>query len=118
MATESNTERGDIPEAAKQLLTLLRASEKKSYRLHWTGSKIPRGAFVDGKPITWTQHGIVYVGGSLDGSQVGYYTRVQEWSGDNKDEHEMIISTEGIVEAGPGQTCELIRNMPITIPRI
>lgn len=108
------SERGDLPEAAKQLLTELRAREQKSYRLHWTGTKVPRGATIDGQPISWTQHGIVYV---KDGTTKGYYTRVQEWSGQNQDEHEMLISTEYVVEAGPGQTCELVRDFPVSIPR-
>lgn len=111
----TSSERGDIPEAAKQLLTQLRAREENSYRLHWTGSKIPRGAKIDGQAISWTQHGVVYV---EDGSTKGYYTRLEEWSGEGKDEHEMLISTEYVVEPGPGQTCELVRDFPVSIPTV
>jgi hypothetical protein len=108
------TKRGDIPDLANQLLTRLRAHGEKCYRLHWTGSKIPRGATVDGKPRT--QHGIVYVDGPFDGRQAGYYVRTQEWTGQNNDEHEMLISTNGTVEPGPEQTCELVRDFSLEVP--
>lgn len=50
---------------------------------------------MDGEPIGWTQHGIV----STDQRHMaGYYTRVEEWSGPNNDEHEMLISTDGSLE--------------------
>jgi hypothetical protein len=115
MANENSTDRSDIPVAAKNLLTHLRASKKQSYRLAWKGSKIPRGAKIKGSRITWTQHGCVY-SESGEGEIMGYYTRTKEWAGEGKDEHEMIISTDYAVEAGPDQTAELVRDFSLQTP--
>jgi len=113
--TDNQTERGDIPTAAKTLLTALRAMKKNSFRLTWKGSKIPRGAKINGSRITWTQHGCVY-SESGEGEVMGYYTRTKEWAGEDKDEHEMIISTDHTVEAGPDQTVEIVRDFSLQPP--
>jgi len=112
--TIDNNDIGDIPPAAKSLLTSLRTKRNNAFKLNWKGTKIPRGAKLDNNPITWTQHGCVYTG-ELCGEIVGYYVRTKEWQGESKDEHEMIISTDGIVEAGSGQTVQQIRDFPLTI---
>jgi|ERR1041384_715861 hypothetical protein len=102
---------GDIPEIARVLLTVIRANQVYAYRLKWCGTKIPRGTKVDGAPISWTQHGCVYTD---RGAPVGFYVRLKEFDGDNHDEHEMIISTNFKVDAGPNQEAELIRALPIS----
>lgn len=43
------------------------------YLVEWTGSRIPRGAVVNGHTIAWTQHGVVRTKG---GKEIGYYNRV------------------------------------------
>lgn len=113
------TEPGGLPAGCLTLLDHLRASHQRSYRLHWTGSKIPRGASIkmDGVdyPITWTQHGQVTVN---TGKALGYYERTEEWSGPNKNEHEMLISTDGEVVPAEGMTCELIRDFVLEVPAV
>ena len=99
----------DIPAICYELLNRLRGAKRNAFRLHWTGSKIPRGALLDGSAITWTQHGVV---STEVQHNVGYYTRTEEWAGPNKDEHEMIIATNGEVIVSPNlpdMTVEQIR---------
>jgi hypothetical protein len=105
----------DIPKNVADLITSLRSRRQFAYRLRWRGTKVPRGAQLDGSPISWTQHGCVYTNASA-GTIVGYYTRVAEFAGASGDEHEMIISTDFTVEAGPGQQADLIRDMPLAMP--
>lgn len=106
----------DVPPIVRQLLDRLRAHYKNAFRIHWTGSKIPRGAMIDGEAISWTQHGVVY---GASQSTLGYYSRLEEWSGDNHDEHEMLIATDGIVQSPddrPDMTVEQIRmDLPLTL---
>lgn len=99
----------DLPPICYEFLNRLRGAKRNAFRLHWTGSKIPRGALLDGSQITWTQHGVVSTEAQHN---VGYYTRTEEWSGTNKDEHEMIIATNAEVTVPPDRsdmTVEQIR---------
>jgi hypothetical protein len=98
------------------LLDRLRAHYKNAFRLHWTGTKIPRGASIDGDPIAWTQHGVV---SGASQNTIGYYSRLEEWTGPNKDEHEMLIATDGILQSPadrPDMTVVQIRmDLPLTL---
>lgn len=106
-----------MPAVALELLDRIRSSYRFGYRLHWTGTKIPRGAGVKFEattyPISWTQHGMVY--GAVQ-SILGAYERSVEWGGPGKDEHEMLIATDGEVVPGEGMTVELIRDFVLEVP--
>ena len=60
-------------------------------RLTWKGTKIPRAAEINGRWITWAQHGRVFADGLPGGREIGHYVRLIEWGGPEKDEHEMLI---------------------------
>lgn len=112
VSTNSAHKPNDLPARCYDLLNRLRGTRRNAFRLHWKGSKIPRGAFLDGSPIVWTQHGIVSTEATANS---GYYARVEEWSGVNKDEHEMIIATNGEVTA-PNQIEMTVEQIRINIP--
>lgn len=114
------TEPGGLPAGCLNLLDKLRASHRFSYRLHWTGSKIPRGASVKVNPeesvaIAWTQHGVVT---GSDGQNLGYYERTEEWGGESGREHEMLIATDFEVVPAEGMTCELVRDFQLEVPSV
>lgn len=87
-----------------QLVAFCAEQQPKKYRLIWKGSKIPRGASVGGISISWTQHGLVI---GANGENLGYYERIKEWNGLDKDEHEMLISTDREVFDTNGKICEI-----------
>lgn len=74
VAPDFNVKTGDnkIDANINGLLTRI-SMRLQPYLVEWTGSRIPRGAVVNGHTIAWTQHGIVRVDG---GKEVGYYNRV------------------------------------------
>lgn len=96
--------KNDIPPAVKTILNRLRA-DGHDYIMQWTGSKIPRGATIDGAPIAWSQRGFLYKKG---GEQLGYYDRMEEFGGPNRDQHMMLITTDkpAIVVAPDGTVCD------------
>lgn len=66
-----------ISDMVTGLIRGLSARKKNTYRIEWEGSRIPRGAIINGQEITWTQHGIVYAAdGQGYGKEIGYYERV------------------------------------------
>ena len=72
----------------KLVLLALASASKKFYLLEWEGNKIPRGAVIEGKTISWTQNGIVM---STDGKQIGTYERTVEFGGPSGREQKMIV---------------------------
>jgi hypothetical protein len=72
------------------LLTAIRGHATHAYILRWDGSKIPRGAVIDGETIAWTQHGMVT---SESGKTIGTYDRVVEFGGQSGNEQAMIVYT-------------------------
>jgi hypothetical protein len=61
---------------------------KAIYLLEWRGDKIPRGAIVSKKIITWTEKGIV---SSKNIYQIGIYHRLVEFGGIDGDQQKMIV---------------------------
>lgn len=59
------------------ILTRQRNQHQRAFLLVWEGSRVPRNALVEGKPIGWTQHGIVV---STSGERLGVYTRLVDSS--------------------------------------
>lgn len=59
-----------------------------TFLVEWQGSKIPRGAAIDGIAIAWTQNGMVTGAG---GEQLGTYERLVEFGGPSGREHKMLI---------------------------
>ena len=82
--------REDPMKLANALVDDIRNSSTHDYIMRWKGSKIPRGAIIDGIAIVWTQHGIII---GENGEALGYYDRMREFGGDNHDEHAMLITT-------------------------
>ena len=78
-----------LPTDYRDLLQQLKDKQGSRLYLAWEGTKIPRGVELPGGTIAWTQNGIV---AGTDGKQLGYYDRVEEWGGPNKNRHKMIIS--------------------------
>jgi hypothetical protein len=96
----------DLPEAAQAMLETAKGQLPWAYLLRWKGSKVPRGASVDGTRITWAQHGRLV---GEDGSQLGLYERVDEFGGPDSDEHVIacwfhskvrLVAPDGRVVAG------------------
>lgn len=83
---------------------------KAYYLMTWKGSKVPHGATIGGEPISCIQHGRIY---SDFSQELGYYTRMAEWSGKEKDEHMIIVALSEAAEvlAPDGSVCE-----PIPMP--
>lgn len=95
------------PEAdnpAASLIARLRDDQRFIYLMQWHGSKIPRGAYVDGYRVGWMQHGIVT---ACDGTQLGYYERLEEFGGVDKTQHFVAILLD--------RECEVIDPMGGTI---
>lgn len=78
-----------LPTDYRDLLQQLKDNQGSRLFLAWEGTKIPRGVELSGGKIGWTQNGVVT---STEGKQLGYYDRLEEWGGPNKDRHKMIIS--------------------------
>jgi hypothetical protein len=70
------------------LLRRMAERAKEIFLLEWEGSKIPRGAVVNGKSIAWTQHGLVT---SDAGEQIGTYERTVEFGGESGRAQAMLI---------------------------
>ena len=60
----------------------------RTFLVEWSGSKIPRGAAIDGVAIAWTQNGMVTGAGGVD---LGTYERLVEFGGASGREHKMLI---------------------------
>lgn len=89
----------DIMEVAQSMIAGLARLQPNHFLLRWNGTKIPRGAFVGDHEIGWTQHGIL-TGKNQD---LGYYTRLEQFGGDDGTLHIMLISTDAeTVTAPPG----------------
>lgn len=69
------------------LLTKQAQKARATYLVEWQGSKIPRGAVIEGNVIEWTQNGVVVAGGK----DIGVYERLLEFGGTNRQDHKMII---------------------------
>ena len=102
-------DRGELPDKAVDLMTVARMQQKRSFILKWEGTNIPRGAKVNDIAIAWTQNGMVT---GANGEDLGYYTRTKSAEGPNCNQYEMVISTFGHVQPGPGQICEFVRHFP------
>lgn len=74
------------------LLDSLKQTSEEAVVLNWEGTKIPRGASIDGKEIGWTQNGVVT---SVDGKMLGTYDRLMEWGGENGKQHCMVVYKMG-----------------------
>lgn len=72
---------------ATGLLRAIAAQAKGIFLLEWDGSKVPRGAVVNGEEITWTQNGQVHT----PGGQIGVYERLMEFGGVSNSSHKMIV---------------------------
>lgn len=103
----------DVPADVRAFLDLLRTTYKNSYRLRWKGTNIPRGAAIDGIVIAGggVQNGIICGGPNND--TLGYYKRTKEYAGEGRDEHEMIVATDGILTPGVDQIVEQLRDFQI-----
>ncbi len=65
------------------------SSEKLPMILKWKGSRVPRGELVYGVVIGYAANGILQ---DETGHQFASYTRSLEFSGPEKDEHEMMVT--------------------------
>ena len=90
---------------AKQLLDRVRQSSENDCIMWWKGTKVPRGAMIDGVPVAWAQHGIIR---GPDGQELAYYDRMREFAGPNGDEHALLITTMKPVPviAPDGKVCQ------------
>jgi|WetSurSiteA1Bulk_404760.scaffolds.fasta_scaffold61021_2 hypothetical protein len=62
------------------------AQSTRAFFLTWKGSKIPRGAIIQGHRIAWTQNGVVT---SEAGEMIGTYERLVEFG--PEDLQQMIV---------------------------
>lgn len=79
-----------IEAQVNRLLGLRRQLSSKIFHLKWEGDKIPSGAIVDGKEISWTQHGMVT---SKNGENFAVYERLIEFGGKSGKEQQMLVFT-------------------------
>lgn len=77
-----------IQAQATGLLRRIAERAKEIFLLEWEGNKIPRGAVICGKSITWTQHGRVISEGDED---IGTYERLVEFGGKSGKEQKMLV---------------------------
>lgn len=77
-----------VDSKVSSLLSAMKTQAKHAYVLSWEGSKIPRGAVINGETIAWTQHGCVT---SESGKMIGTYDRVVEFGGQSGNEQVMIV---------------------------
>src|ERR1700733_13293533 len=84
------TEAINLVETARELIGGVAAKQPNHYLLSWTGTKVPRGASIDGIQIGWTQHGMVT---GTEGEQWGYYERMMEFGGAEGRDQVIVIST-------------------------
>ena len=59
-----------------------------TFLVEWQGSKVPRGAEINGVPIGWTQNGMV---SGTGGEALGTYERLVEYGGESGREQKMLI---------------------------
>ncbi len=84
--TDRAPESGVGGEAGEAVDRLLGAISGPPFRISWKGIKVPRGARFGGGTITFAQHGQLR---GANGETLGTYRRIREFSGKNRDEHEM-----------------------------
>lgn len=77
------------------LLENQKIQSKYAYDMEWLGSKIPRGATIDGVPISWTQNGMIT---GENGVHLGLYDRMQEGGYNTAPTHIMRVLTNKPVE--------------------
>ncbi len=91
---------------AQILIQSLKSTKQNLFSMCWKGSKIPRGGKVGGIEIVWSQHGIVT---GANGVDLGFYERKKEWGGVNRDEHQILISTNYESATNPdGTDCPML----------
>jgi hypothetical protein len=96
---------------AQALIGQMMATRENHFLLTWEGSKIPRGATVDGVQIGWTQHGLVTGAG---GEQLGEYERITEFGGATGNTQVMLIGTNGkSITPPPGGKVEKVELPPL-----
>lgn len=95
-----------LPLMANLALAAIQDEAPGYFRLTWQGSKVPRGAAVGGALIGWTQNGQVLGKG---GEMLGTYERIEEWSGPERDGHEMRVYADSQVFSPDGEPCEFVR---------
>jgi hypothetical protein len=61
---------------------------QSTHHLKWEGTKIPKGAFIEGIEIAWTQNELAT---DVDGKRIGTYIRLVEFGGRTGGEHQMLI---------------------------
>ena len=90
---------------ALPFLTECKQSQQFDYSISWIGSKIPRGASIDGIQIGWTQHGIIT---GVGGENLGFYDRVFEGGYHTVPAHVMTIrlDKESVVLDPKGEVCQ------------
>jgi len=81
----------DYMQQAKFLTALLGDAQENAFRMEWEGSKIPRGATINGVEVGWTQHGRIT---GKAGEELGFYDRELECGGTNGKAQVMIVKTE------------------------
>ncbi len=64
------------------------SGQRRVFELTWEGNKIPRGAEILGKKITWTQHDMVTAEG---GEMIGTYERIEEFGGSTGKSQKMHV---------------------------
>ena len=94
-----------LPPQATEIINAIRQGSKHDCIMRGKGSKIPRGATIDGIEVVWAQHGII---SGPNGQQLGSYDRMEEFSGENKDRHALLVTTLTPVEviAPDGTVCQ------------
>jgi len=70
------------------LLWGLQRKARKAFKIEWEGSKVPRGPVLDGKPIAWTQNGVV---NDSEGKMIGTYERTVEFGGDTGKRQQILV---------------------------
>ncbi|MDO8594838.1 MAG: hypothetical protein Q7R93_05015 [bacterium] len=78
----------ELNEVANRMLLNRRSRARKVFHLKWEGSKIPRGAVIEGAEIAWTQNGEV---AGVGGKRIGVYDRLIEFGGATGKEQQMLI---------------------------
>ena len=77
-----------LNETANGMIVRWRERARKIFHLKWEGSKIPRGAVIEGTEIAWTQNGQVT---GVGGKMIGTYDRLVEFGGASGNEQQMLV---------------------------
>lgn len=88
MLGATNDKERQIEDGLNNLLQRVSELSTKIFLLEWEGNKIPRGTRINGKPIGWTQHGMVT---SDQGQTIGTYERLSEFGGESGREQKMVV---------------------------